>query len=271
MWKLLIVLALALPFAAPASAQQPWEGVWINTDHPCNDITAKEKAIRISRTKMEGADYACRILKIAKEGRNSSALSMRCRDGGPPKDATQTLTLLDSGILVRREKSGEQEELARCVALTEATMEAIRERRKFSGCDGVVCKLTAMEWGSLDTPLAWAVGKSNPEDAAFACARERRGRRGSATYRICMKAQLAKPSIKIAANCTEGSTAISGVKYKISDAAREGVLANAEMPAYWDVSKPYSMPSRSSMIIMASWFRVLCPTKSPDWNLKPAI
>jgi hypothetical protein len=176
---------------------------------------------------------------------------------------------MDAGYLVRRDESGEEEELARCDAVSEATKKSIMERRKFLGCEGSGCRLTAIEWRNLDTGIAWAVGRRSPDDAAITCRIERELERGSSAFRACLKEQTDAPAFKISANCEEGSTIVSGLPYRITDAAREGALRSSELSGYWDTSPPYSIPSRSSIIVMASWFRALCPTTSIEWNMRP--
>jgi hypothetical protein len=268
-WKVAGLALIAVVTAEPGSAQEPWEGLWLNTDHYCEEETAREKAVRITRTEINAAEYACRIMKIRKSGKATWTLALRCTEGGPEQDAAQSFMVPSPELLVRQDKSGAQEVMERCENLSAATLSSIHERRKFLGCEGTGCRLTAIEWKNLDSAIAWAIGKPSPDDAEFACHTERRLRSGSADHQACLKEQKTKPATKITANCEEGSTTLAGMSYKISDAARDGAFRNAEVESYWDLSKPYSMPSRSSIAIMASWFRVLCPTKSIEWNMKP--
>jgi hypothetical protein len=268
-WKVAVLALIAVVTAEPVAAQEPWEGLWLNTDHYCQDETAREKAVLITRTEINAAEYACRVIRTTKGGKATWNMALRCTEGGPEQVAAQSFNVPTREFLVRQDKSGPQEVMARCENLSAATLVAIRERRKFLGCEGSGCRLTAVEWNNLDSAIASAIGKPNAEDAAHSCLSERKIQKGSAAFRTCLKEQLTKLPTKITANCLDGITSISGSLFKISDAAREGALRSGDTPGFWNATKPYALPSRSSIAIMASWFHALCPTKSIDWNMKP--
>jgi hypothetical protein len=268
-WKVAALALVAVMSAEPATAQEPWEGLWLNTDHYCQDEMAREKAVRITRSEINAAEYVCRIVKTTKSGKATWNLALRCTEGGPEQAAAQSFMVPRPELLVRRDKSGTQEVMARCENLSPATLVAIRERRKFLGCEGLGCRLTAVEWNNLDSAIAWAIGKPNAEDADHACLIEQKLPKGSAASQSCVKEQLAKPPTKVTANCLDGITSVSGSLYKITDAAREGALRSGDTPGFWDATKPYGVPSPSRISMMATWFHVLCPTKSMEWNISP--
>lgn len=269
MWKVAVLALVVVVTAEPVAAREPWEGLWLNTDHYCQDETAREKAVRITRTEINASEYACRIVKTTKVGKTTWNMALRCTEGGPEEVAAQSFTVPRPELLVRRDKSGPEEVMARCENLSAATRQSISERRKFVGCEGSGCKLTAVEWNNLDSVIAWAIGKPSPEDADHACLIEQKLQRGSAAVQSCLKEQLAKSPTKITANCLDGVTSVSGSLYKISDAAREGALRSGDAPGFWDATKPYALPSPARISMMATWFRVLCPTKSIEWNIRP--
>lgn len=270
MWKVAVLALVAVVTAEPAAAREPWEGLWLNTDHYCDDETARDKAVLITRTEINAAEYACRVIKATKSGRTTWSMALRCTEGGPELAAAQSFIVSRPELLVRRDKSGPQEVMARCENLSAAALVAIRERRKFLGCEGSGCRLTAIEWNNLDSAIASAIGKPNAEDADHSCLIEQKLQRGSAAFRSCLKEQLAKPPTKVTANCLDGITSISGSLFKISDAAREGALPNGDKPGFWDTTKPYALPSPARISMMATWFKVLCPLKNSDWNMKLA-
>lgn len=267
MQQLLAILLVALS-SMPAAAQQPWEGLWVRSGISCNDETGSALAIRFGRTEVEGAAHLCRIVDIKGSGKPTWAVSMRCTEGGPSENVVHTLRLTRSGTLIRRDKaSGAQEELARCTSISEATRIAIRDRRRLLACEGAGCAVTAVEWNNLDEANAWALVRPGAEDAEAACATEQGVSPARKAGEACLKEQLAKAPVKVSANCLEGSTSVAGRPYRITDAARDGALPHAGLSGYWDTRPPHSVPSRTTIGLLASWFRVLCPTTSPGWNM----
>lgn len=267
--RIAAVLIVAILSATSLRAQLPWEGIWLEATELCDDYIAKKKAVRLSRTEMDGADFSCRITRIRMKGESTWDLSMQCWDGEAPQKARQTLTLAPAGYLTRQDESGAEEELTRCTSISAVARASISERRKFLGCHGAECLLKASEWRNLDTAIAWATGRRHPEDAAIWCEHDKQLRKTSAAYAKCVNEQLAKPAVKISANCDEGRAIVDGKPYKLTDAAREGALRSSELSGYWDVSPPYSKPSKAAVSIMATWFKVLCPTSSGEWNMLP--
>jgi hypothetical protein len=263
------VLIMAILWATSLRAQLPWEGIWLETTELCDDYIANKKSVRLSQTEMDGADFSCRITRIRKKGAITWELSLQCWDGEAPQKARQTLTLAPAGYLTRQDESGAEEELNRCTSISAAARASISERRKFLACPGAECLLKASEWRNLDTAVAWAIGRRRPEDAAGWCEHDKQIRRTSTAYSKCVNAQLAKPAVKISANCDEGRAIVDGTPYKLTDAAREGALRSSELSGYWDVSPPYSKPSGAAVSVMATWFKMLCPTTSADWNMVP--
>lgn len=266
MMRHLAMLAIMLIAATtPASSQNPFEHIWLNSDLPCEDRVARDKAVWIGRTEIAARNSLCRIVKTARTGARSWALTARCTEGGPQRNTIMYLTF-DGDELIRREDKGALEALSRCETLPPEARQAIVQRHKFIACDGPGCRRTASAWDYLDTAIARATGTPGVDDAGHTCRSERGLRNGSAAHAACIRGQLAMPPLRIAANCTEGSTTVSGVPFKLTDAAREGALRSPEQPEFWERSGPHTMPSRSQITVMASWFHLLCPVASRDWN-----
>lgn len=267
MQPLLAVLLVAMS-SLPVAAQQPWDGLWLRVGIPCNDETARELAIRYSRTEAEGAAHLCRIVDIKGGGKPAWTLSMRCTEGGPSENVVHTVRLTRSGTLIRRDKASRaQEELARCSSISEATRTAIRDRRRLLACEGPGCTVTAVEWNNLDEANAWALVRPGAIDAEHTCGIDRGLKPASAAGTACLDEQLTRAPVKISANCLEGSASVAGKPYKITDAAREGAVRHAGLSGYWETRPPHSVPDRTTIRIMGSWFRVLCPTTSPEWSM----
>ncbi len=131
--------------------------------------------------------------------------------------------------------------------------------RSFLRCGAWNCSLTAIELSGVDTKNAWALGRTTKKDAEEDCS----GREAK-NFLTCVLEEIGRPPVVITLNCEEGvASYYGGEDFKLSDKAMAGQLPHAQNPDFWQ-----SEMSHRARTTVISWFRLLCPKASAQWNVR---